>query len=122
MTKLITFVEEELSLYRTAKAQAQVEQAQVEQAWAALERAHILSQPQAWLHTRVHWAMLMYGVETRDWPEVAGQVARILVAGIGSILGKAPAGNTGRSNVGIMQVMPVPPAIAAKLDRARNSR
>lgn len=113
---LADFVNEEVAAYQIARTANRTVDA-----WAALERAHILSQPDPWLHTAVHWQMLRYGVATGDIREVVGQIARILVAGIGSMLNRAPVGNTGRSNVGIMQVMPVPPEIAAKLEAARRN-
>ncbi len=47
VTTLERFVEEELAAYRRARAAGRREEA-----WAALERAHILSQPGPWLHTR----------------------------------------------------------------------
>lgn len=77
-------------------------------AWHHLERAHILSQPAAWLHTRVHIAMLVLAVRTRDLRELWGQVVRLSVAAIGSLLGRFPAGNTGRARVPIAQPMPIP--------------
>lgn len=113
MSALKEFVEQELGSFRRARALGDRDGA-----WAALERAHILSQPDAWLHTRVHLAMLGHGMELADWDEVAGQVVRTAVAGIGSLLGKAPIGNTGRSNVPILQPMPVPPDLAEKLEKA----
>lgn len=77
-------------------------------AWASLERAHILSQIYPWAHTRVHFDMLMYAVNTRSWREVIGQIPRLLLAGIGSLLGSAPRGNPGTVRVGIFQRTPIP--------------
>ena len=37
------------------------------QRWAALERAHILSQPWAWPHTRAHAVMLALAWSEHDW-------------------------------------------------------
>lgn len=74
-----------------------------------LERAHILGQRHAWPHTVNHWFMLKVGVRTRDMREIIGQIVRIAVAGIGSVLGRAPIGNTGGANVGILTPMPIPP-------------
>jgi hypothetical protein len=72
-----------------------------------LERAHILGQRNAIPHTVNHWWMLKVGVRRKDFREIFGQIARILVAGIGSIIGRVPFGNTGGSNVGIMQKMAI---------------
>lgn len=76
--------------------------------WEHLERAHILSQPSARLHTRVHVAMLVSALALVDLHETYGQLVRLLVAGIGSLLGRYPLGNTGRARVPISQPMPVP--------------
>lgn len=116
MTSLTQFVEDELTSHCRARRDGRIADA-----WTALERAHILSQPDAWLHTQVHLVMLHFALGLGDWPEIRGQVARIAVAGIGSVLGKAPKGNTGRATVPIMAVMPVPPDIAAKLVEARQA-
>lgn len=79
-----------------------------DESWTALERAHVLSQPWPWAHVRVHAAMLRAAVRERDATEVLGQVVRLAVAGPGSATGRYPVGNTGRSRVGLTEVMPVP--------------
>jgi hypothetical protein len=76
--------------------------------WHHLERAHVLSQAHAWHHLRVHALMLMAGFRRRDRREVLGQLARIVVAAPGSWFGRAPLGNTGGANVGILTPMPIP--------------
>ncbi|MGP4025811.1 DUF3703 domain-containing protein [Actinomadura sp. 3N407] len=83
--------------------------------WRHLERAHILSQPWPWPHTRNHFAMLALAVVQRDRREAVGQVIRIIVAAPGSALGRYPEGNTGRATVGLTQPMPVPEDLAALL-------
>lgn len=84
--------------------------------WTALERAHILSQRWAWEHTRAHWLMLRLALACRDRREAFGQVVRLAVAGPGSLMGRAPVGNTGRTAVGLHTVLPVPDDLAAVLD------
>lgn len=59
-------------------------------AWALLEEAHVLSQPWAWPHIKVHAAMLALGWRTRNRAEAAGQLLRIVVAGPGSLTGRYP--------------------------------
>lgn len=86
------------------------------QAWHHLERAHILSQAYAGPHVRVHGRMLAFGWRRRDTRELVGQLARILVAAPGSWLGRAPLGNTGGANVGILTPMPIPEDLRALLD------
>jgi hypothetical protein len=84
-------------------------------AWRHLERAHILSQAYAGPHVRVHCLMFAFGWRRGDVRELLGQLARILVAGPGSWLGRAPLGNTGGANVGILTPMPIPEELAALL-------
>lgn len=76
--------------------------------WIALERAHILSQPWAIAHTKVHWRMLALALRQRDRTEAVGQVVRLVVAAPGSLSGRYPTGNTGRARVGLTQPMAMP--------------
>ncbi|MFI7127862.1 DUF3703 domain-containing protein [Nonomuraea sp. NPDC050153] len=86
--------------------------------WRHLERAHIISQPWPWPHTRNHIAMFALAVAQRDRREALGQVVRIIVAAPGSALGRYPEGNTGRATVGLTQPMPIPEDLAALLRAA----
>ncbi len=81
--------------------------------WPALERAHIVSQPWAWQHTRVHAAMLRLAWRHRDRHELIAQLIRIAVAGPGSLVGRNPTGNTGRSTMRLTEQAPIPPDLAA---------
>lgn len=85
--------------------------------WHHLERAHILSQPFPWLHTRNHAAMLVLAVRQRDRREALGQIVRIIVAAPGSLTGHYPDGNTGRVAAGLMTPMPIPADLAEALSR-----
>jgi hypothetical protein len=87
----------------------------LEAAWRALERAHILSQRWTWPHLRVHAAMFALAWRSSDGREVVGQILRLALAAPGSLLGRAPLGNTGRSNVGIFRPMPIDADLAAIL-------
>lgn len=84
--------------------------------WPPLERAHLLSQPWAWPHTRVHLAMLRIAVTQRDHRELIGQILRIAVAGPGSLAGKYPTGNTGRTTMGLTETATLPDDIASTLE------
>jgi hypothetical protein len=84
-------------------------------AWTSLERAHILSQAHAGPHLRVHCAMFTFAWRTRNPRELLGQIPRLLLAGPGSLLGRAPLGNTGGANVGIFTPMPLPEDLQALL-------
>lgn len=86
--------------------------------WTALERAHIISQAWAWPHTRAHWHMFRLAVRCKDRAETVGQVVRILVAGAGSVTGRVPYGNTGRTAAGLFTPMPLPDDLRVLLGRA----
>ena len=86
--------------------------------WAHLERAHIVSQPYPWLHTRNHVAMFTLAVRQHDRREALGQVVRIIVAAPGSLAGRYPEGNTGRTRAGLMTPMPVPTDLADEIAHA----
>ncbi|TSD50382.1 DUF3703 domain-containing protein [Rhodococcus sp. KBS0724] len=86
--------------------------------WSHLERAHILSQPHPWLHTRNHLSMLNLALRQHDRREVFGQVLRIVVAAPGSLSGRYPVGNTGRTAVGLMTQMPIPADLQKVLARS----
>ena len=89
--------------------------------WHALERAHILSQPWAWPHTKAHAVMLGVAWREHDRREALGQVIRLVVAAPGSALGKYPEGNTGRATVPLTQPMPMPADLAVLLASAECS-
>jgi hypothetical protein len=80
-----------------------------------LERAHILSQPLAIPHVRTHLAMLGFGIRNRDRREITGQLARLLVAGPGSMMRRYPLGNTGGANVSAVEPMAIPGDLRAVL-------
>lgn len=85
------------------------------QRWLHLERAHILSQPDPWLHTGNHIAMFILALPQRDRREALGQFLRIALAAPASLTGRFPEGNTGRARVGLRRPMPTPPDLAALL-------
>jgi hypothetical protein len=86
--------------------------------WQLLEDAHVLSQPWAWAHVRVHASMLVTGWHARDAREVRGQVLRLIAGGPASALGRYPVGNTGRAQVSAIQPMPIRPDLAEILTKA----
>lgn len=88
--------------------------------WSHLERAHILSQPHPWLHTRNHLSMLNLALRQHDRREAFGQVLRIVVAAPGSLSGRYPVGNTGRTVVGLMTPMPIPADLQKVLARSHS--
>ncbi|MDI1477605.1 DUF3703 domain-containing protein [Polyangium sp. y55x31] len=112
-TKMAGFLKAELDASTAAEANGDMATA-----WRALERAHILSQAFAVAHTGVHWAMFRFAYRRGDVREMLGQVPRLLLAAPGSLLGRAPLGNTGGANVGIFRPMPIPEDLRAKLASA----
>lgn len=96
-------------------AQAAEGMGYIDRAWALLEEAHILSQPSALSHIRVHGAMFGLAWRQRDRAELRGQLLRLAVAGPGSLTGRYPVGNSGRSNVPATQPMPLPDELAELL-------
>jgi hypothetical protein len=83
--------------------------------WRHLERAHIVSQPDPWLHTCNHASMLRLALRQHDRREALGQVLRLIVAAPGSMTGRYPVGNTGRVAAGLMTPMAIPDDLAAAL-------
>lgn len=83
--------------------------------WPHLERAHLLSQQWAWPHTRVHISMLRQALRDRDAGEAVGQLIRTMVAGPGSLVGKYPSGNTGRTTMRLTEVAELPADVKAIL-------
>lgn len=99
---------------RTSRNVAQAGES--DQAWAMLEEAHVLSQPWAWPHLRVHLAMLGLGWRERDRREVAGQLVRLVLAAPGSATGRYPVGNIGRATVPATQPMEIPAELRELLE------
>lgn len=90
--------------------------------WPSLERAHLLSQPWAWPHTRVHRAMLGAALRQRDRRGALGQVVRLGVAASGSPAGRYPEGNTGRTAMRLTETAPLPDYIDQVLRQVQVSR
>ena len=89
-----------------------------DRSWSLLEDAHVLSQPWAWRHVRVHGSMFVAAIVQRDVREVRGQLSRIAVAGPGSMSGRYPTGNTGRARVPATQPMPIRSDLVEILERS----
>lgn len=101
----------EMAAYRAARAANDSMTA-----WASLERAHIISQPHLGPHLSNHWIMLQFAVAERNGAEVIGQIFRLGLAPLGSLTGRIPVGNTGRSDVSAFQSMPIPEDLASQME------
>lgn len=93
----------EMTAYRAARSVGKMDEA-----WRALERAHIVAQPYLAPHLGNHWAMLKFAAAQNDIKEVAGQVVRLALAPLGALTGRIPIGNIGRSTVSAFKPMPIP--------------
>lgn len=92
------------------------------EAFAHLERAHVLGQWYVRTHLITHLGMLRIGWRRRDVREIIGQLLRIPGGIIGSAIGRVPRGNTGGSRVSAFQPLPIPPDLKELLVLDRRSR
>jgi Protein of unknown function (DUF3703) len=49
--------------------------------------------------------MLAFATQQRDFPEMAGQLLRLALVPVGHLLGRLPAGNSGRATVNAFSPM-----------------
>ena len=85
------------------------------QAWAQLERAHILGQQPTVPHLRSHLAMLGLARRVGDRREMLGQLLRLAGALLVTWIW-VPRGNTGRSNISAFRSLPLPADLAEIID------
>ena len=86
-----------------------------------LERAHVMAQPSTGLHILVHWRMLqLYWRQSRIC-DVWKQLFRLVSAGLFTMIGLVPTGNTGGSNVSAFRRMPIPDDLQRLIDAANRS-
>lgn len=104
--RLKTFFDEQMKNFKEAMTQQHLEQA-----WAYLERAHILGQSYPYEHSVVHWQMLKFGFKIKSYKEVIGQIPRLLIGGVKSFVGKVPIGNTGGADIPPLRPLPLSPEI-----------
>jgi hypothetical protein len=80
-------------------------------AFTHLERAHVLGQKHTRAHVRAHWAMLRYAWRFGDAWNVVGQLGRLLGATFVT-WAWVPKGNTGGTNIGASEKLPIPPELS----------
>jgi hypothetical protein len=102
----------ELGRYHAARAEGDVQTA-----WTALERVHVVAQPFPIPHLASHWQMLVFSIALRDWRETAGQLLRLVLVPVGSLTGRLPVGNTGRARISAFRSMPIAPDLEALISR-----
>lgn len=76
-------------------------------AFSHLERAHVLGQKHTPSHVRAHWAMLKYAWRYGAARDTLGQIGRLIGAALFT-WAWVPEGNTGGTNIGAFQKLPVP--------------
>jgi len=84
-------------------------------AFTALERVHILGQRYLVPHIVTHLRMLRVGWKRRDSREVAGQVLRLIATVPGFLIGWVPKGNPGGANVSALKPVPIPSELSTLL-------
>lgn len=111
-----TFVDAEL-----LRARELLQRSEDADAFAHLERAHVLGQFSTSQHVRVHWHMLRWAVKRRRCGEAAGQVLRIAAASVLTAFNLLPEGNTGGANQSVFRRQPVPADLAQIIAASRVS-
>lgn len=102
------------------KAKSEIRNHNYDLAWKYREEAHIFSQPDAGMHFYVHWEMLSLAIKERNMAEILGQALRLFIAVPSSILRLYPAGNNGRSKIGLFSPMPLSKNHEKKLRELEN--
>ncbi len=99
------------------KAKQQLLENKLEDAFRSLQVAHVLGQKHVWPHTVSHLYMLKIGWLKKDAREIMGQLLRIPLGILGSLVGIVPSGNTGGSDVSMYQRMDIPADIKELLEK-----
>jgi uncharacterized protein DUF3703 len=92
-------------------ARALLRAKRLDEAFAHLERAHVLGQQSVVPHVQSHWLMLRVAVHRREATAFLGQAARIVLGALGSALGSVPTGNTGGTNISMFKRLPIAPEL-----------
>lgn len=90
-------------------------------AFMHLENAHVLGQESTYLHVRVHYSMLAWGVKQKSVREIWGQIIRIIGAAALTRVKGVPIGNTGGSNVSPIKPMPIKKEHAEVIAQAKEN-
>jgi len=110
------YVQDELSQYERTIALGNRSAA-----FTHLENAHVLGQESTYWHVKVHYLMLLWGIEQQDPKEIFGQCIRILGAALFTAIKGVPSGNTGGSNVSPIVPMPIKPEHAEIIAKAKEN-
>jgi len=94
----------------------------IDAAFRALERAHILGQRYFLPHLETHAWMLRVGVKRMDGREIRGQLLRLAAVVPGFLSGWVPKGNTGGADVSPLRPMEIPADVEPVLAHYRVER
>ena len=90
------------------KAKVLINEKRYSESFIHLERAHVIGQKNVVLHTVSHLQMLKVAFLSKDMKEILGQLFRLPLGIVGSLVGIVPIGNTGGSNVSAFKRMELP--------------
>jgi hypothetical protein len=82
----------------------------------------VLGQASTYWHVIVHFKMLAFAWQRRDFREWAGQILRICGAATMTVFGLVPSGNTGGANVSPFKTISIDSELAAIIDAATAQR
>lgn len=97
-----------------ASGNAALRAGDMQAAYAAFERAHVIGQPRTGQHLRSHVGFLRWAIRQRDAREFIGQLTRIVAALVFTRIW-LPHGNTGGANVSPFRPMPLSEELAQLL-------
>lgn len=105
-------LQQEAFHHEIALARTLIQERRYDEAFAHLERAHVLGQEHVLAHVLSHWQMLRVALRRREPKAVLGQVVRIVLWTLGSALGSVPTGNTGGTDISMFKRMPIDPELS----------
>ena len=96
------FIEEEIE-----KSRNEMINGNAQAALTHLENAHVLGQNTMRLHVKVHYLMLIWGINQKDFREIFGQTLRIPGTILFTWINKLPTGNIGSTRVSAFEKMEI---------------
>ena len=104
-------LQRELFQHEMALARSCIRERRYDDAFAHLERAHVLGQEHVSSHVLSHWHMLRVALRRRQPNAAWGQAVRIVLGALGSAVGVVPTGNTGGTDISMFKRMPIDPQL-----------
>jgi hypothetical protein len=88
-----------------------IRERRLDEAFACLERVHVLGQEYVSSHVLSHWHMFRVERRRHEPKAALGQVMRIVLGALGSAVGSVPTGNTGGTDISMFKRMPIDPKL-----------